>query len=197
MIRVDIQMDKEDAIRAMLDGYHIIESTVQSKSEYQGEYCVYINNKFKRISPKGISILDPNVMVKKYWTIAKPVKTMFPKKIYKTNLTTGEILELNFVDVYDNRLNDKTIESILVYETYNKINQEITVCATVGDYFQNGKRLVHFQTEGIYYTRANAIFELKCCIEDILRYKKLNKKVSKTKLLLVENILKHSPELLI
>jgi len=197
MIRVDIQMDKEDAIRAMLDGYHIIESTLQSKSEYNGEYCTYIKGTFKRISPKGISLLNPNDMVKKYWTIAKPVKTMFPRKIYKTNLTTGEILELNFVDVYDNRLNDKTIESILIYKTSNNINPEITICATVGDYFQNGNRLVHFKTKGIYYTRTNAVFELKCHIDDILRLKKLNKKVPKAKLLLVENLLEHSPELFI
>ena len=199
------RFDKETAIRYMLDGYKVIESATQSKKQYNGEFCIYAESKFRRVEQSKSTEIDTNFMVNRYWEFAPIVLSMVPQELYKTNLKVGRLINLTSPKIIKTGTDkySKLPWAIVQYKGNDDMKHTIKMTYTrdsgrpMKDVLEN--YMMEYQQQNIYNEKKTANFVLREFIsEETTKQKKrhISKKELPT-MEVVRAIIDNHPEVLI
>lgn len=99
------RLDKEEALRLMLDGYPVIPMTEPSKQQYQGEFYCYWNDTFIYIGVDRTEDVDVNNLPSEFWQTFEIPESEYPRILYRTNIKQAEVIEMEFTSVYTHSWN--------------------------------------------------------------------------------------------
>lgn len=197
-------LDKAEALKLMLSGYLITESTMISKSSYKGEFYYYYLDHFYAIyyneNQPIKRLIDVNALPGKYFSTCFITESLIPKSLWRSNLKTGQIYELNFKYIFsENKVNEHKFEVIVSYEIdNNEVGISLIFDATV----KTSSNFIRdftpwycsdINTKNVFFTKKEAENNLKFYIEELLSKKRLGKNEKA----FVRKTLKESPELLL
>lgn len=199
--------DKKIAIQQMLEGYSVVQSSEITKEQYVGEFCFFTHNTFMCMDgTKKATNIDINKYPDKFWEFLKITPSMCPEKLWKSNLSNGEITELTFWRLHANQ-HDKRNPSALV--EYNGSDGEIYGIKLVinnnllqysgYDGFESGLHYIDVRTNGMHTSKLNAEKRIKYFVLDELdkQSKRKHKKKPLKTMALATEIIERMPEIFV
>ncbi len=164
------QMTKEDAIKLMLDGYKLVQTSELSKKQYRGMFYTY-SQKFIMVDATSTASFDTNQMVSKWWSLAEIVPRMVPKMLFKTNLKIGKVITLEYTKILS-KGTDKYRDMWAVVEFKGDDGKSHTIKMFYKQARGSYQKPVlkdyhmHFEQINIEWTKRTANFVLKCFVEE-------------------------------
>lgn len=199
--------DKKTAIQHMIDGYYVVQSSEITKKEYIGEFCFFTNGTFMRMDGVRKTIkIDINQCPDKFWDFLQIVPSMCPEKLWKSNLSNGEITELTFWRLHSNQHDKKNPSALLEYngsdgEIYGVkivINNNLLQYSGF-DSFESGLHHIDVRTNGMHTSKLNAEKRIKYFVLNELekQRKRKHKKNPLKTMSIVNEIIEKRPEIFV
>lgn len=168
--------NKNVALKAMIDGIAIVQSTAISKRQYNGEYLFWFRDKFVEVNQLSSTNtktkeIDVNILPSGKYELLQFKSNMIPNILWKSNVDKAEIKKLGFDKIikYGHEITrDNHIWAICRFLDENGNEYGVKFKQYYGfSHKPNISRVI--DTEGIHYTRSDARNRLRYWVDEQLK----------------------------